>query len=154
MSDVGPDSDTALPEPENGIELGEIFSYEINVYKGIMYLTFKSANHETKKFTKNLIESDFTTYTDIPPQILTSASYKSRGRDGTERPKAYADEMQYFKQGAYNQTKAQIQDEDTDAGKQPETVNGKIEKQYANGCYTEVWFKKAAMGAGTKPMEE
>lgn len=154
MYDIGPDASTALPEPKNGIELGETFSYEVNVYKGIMYLTFKSANHETIKFEKNLSKSDFTTYADIPQQILTSQSMKSRGRDGTEHPNAYADEMQFFKQGAYNQTKAQVSDEGTDTSKGSETIKSIIEKQYANGCYTEVWFKEAILGDGTLPKDE
>ena len=154
MSDVGPDSDTALPEPTDGIELNETFSYEINVFNGVMYLTFTSANHETVKFTKSLSDSDFKTYADIPQQILNSKSLQSRGRDGVERANAYADEMQYFKQGAYNQTRAQVQDEDADTNNGSKTVDGIIEKQYANGCYTEVWFKNATLGAGTPPMDQ
>ena len=50
-------------------KIGEEFSYEINVYKGIMYLTFKSDNHETKTFTKNLILSGYTNKKDLPEQV-------------------------------------------------------------------------------------
>ena len=55
MSVVGDSPDSYPKEPENGIALGEEFSYEINVKEGIMYLTFTSEGHETKTFTKNLI---------------------------------------------------------------------------------------------------
>ncbi len=102
MSVVGSTPNSYPEEPKDGIELGEEFSYEINVYKGIMYLTFTSEGHETIKFTKNLLKSDFATKSDIPQQILTL--YASIDRDGVERENAYAGEIKYFKQGAYNQT--------------------------------------------------
>ncbi len=59
MSVIGKGKNDYPAEPEDGIELGEEFSYEVNVYKGIMYLTFKSEGHETKTFTKNLISSEY-----------------------------------------------------------------------------------------------
>lgn len=142
------DSPTTYPEePKNGIELGEEFSYEINVHEGIMYLTFTREDQEPVKFTKNLLKSEFATTSDIPQQIINL--FVPIGRDGVERENAYAGEMQYFKQGAYNQTN----------GKSPETnkvwstgadiYNGDIAKQYENGDYTEVWFKEATVGEGT-----
>ena len=109
FSVVGTSPTTYPAEPENGIALGEEFSYEINVHEGIMYLTFTSEGHETVKFTKNLLKSDFATPSDIPQQIVTL--FFPIGRDGVERENAYAGELQYFKQGAYNQTN----------GKAPET---------------------------------
>ena len=152
MSVIGSSSSLSPEEPKNGIELGEEFSYEINVYKGIMYLTFTSEGHETIKFTKNLAKSEFTTHSDIPQQVLTF--YAPRGRDGTERANAYAGEIQYFKQGAYNQTKAQAPVENIDSSTGSETVNSNIAKQYSNGCFTEVWFKEATVGSGTLPNKE
>ena len=47
FSVVGTAPDVYPAEPVNGIALDEEFSYEVNVYKGIMYLTFTSENHET-----------------------------------------------------------------------------------------------------------
>ena len=149
MSVVG-GSPTEYPaEPKDGIELSEEFSYEINVYKGIMYLTFKSEGHETKTFTKNLLKSDYPTKADIPAQ--TQKLFFPIGQDGVERATAYAGELNYFKQGAYNQTN----------GKDPKTnmvwcsgadvYDGDIAKQYANGDYTEVWFKNATVGPGNAP---
>ncbi|WP_298237886.1 polysaccharide lyase family 7 protein [uncultured Algibacter sp.] len=138
-------SPTEYPkEPEDGIALGEEFSYEVNVYKGIMYLTFISKGHETIKFAKNLLKSDFAKKSDIPQQVL--ATYAKRGRDGLERKNAYAGELQFFKQGAYNQANGK--------STKSETYNGDIEKQYANGSYAEVWFKAATLSEGTQITRE
>lgn len=152
MSVVG-SSPTSYPEePKDGIELGEEFSYEINVYDGIMYLTFTSEGHETKTFTKNLLKSDFSKKSDIPQQILTL--YAAIGRDGVERENAYAGELQNFKQGAYNQTNGKNPEDNIVWSTGSETYNGDIAKQYANGCYTEVWFKEATVGPGTMPTKK
>ncbi|MBX2845566.1 MAG: polysaccharide lyase family 7 protein [Saprospiraceae bacterium] len=149
MSEVGANSTDYPEEPVDGIELGETFSYEINVHEGIMYLTFTSEGHETKTFTKNLIQSEYTTDADIPEQ--TRNLFVPIGQDGVERENAYAGELNYFKQGAYNQTN----------GKDPETnwvwcagadtYGGDIAKQYENGAYTEVWFKSATVGPSSAP---
>jgi hypothetical protein len=152
MSVVGSGSDSYPEEPKDGIELGEEFSYEINVYKGIMYLTFSSKGHETVKFTKNLLKSDFAKKSDIPQQIWSL--YASIGRDGIERENAYAGEIQYFKQGAYNQTNGKDPNKNIVWSTGSETYNGDIAKQYANGCYAEVWFKEATVGLGVAPSKE
>ncbi|MDO6596557.1 polysaccharide lyase family 7 protein [Oceanihabitans sp. 2_MG-2023] len=140
FSVVGKDASTAPEEPKDGIELGEEFSYEVNVYKGVMYLTFSSKGHKTITFTKNLLKSDFSTKEDIPQQIIDV--YASRRTVNVEREIAYAGEINYFKQGAYNQANSKTGSK---------TFDGNIEKQYANGAYTEVWFKKATVGKGTAP---
>lgn len=152
MSVVGTDATTYPEEPKNGIELGEEFSYEINVYEGIMYLTFTSEGHETIKFTKNLLKSEFSNDADIPQQIRSL--YASIGRDGIERKNAYAGEIQYFKQGAYNQTNGKNPADNIVWSTGSETYGGDIAKQYANGCYAEVWFKNATVGPGTNPNKE
>ncbi|WP_411831126.1 polysaccharide lyase family 7 protein [Mariniflexile sp. AS56] len=149
MSVIGSSSTSFPEEPKDGIELGEEFSYEVNVHKGIMYLTFTSEGHETLKFTKNLLESEFETYSKIPQQILTL--YASIGRDGVERKNAYAGEIQYFKLGAYNQTNGKSPEENIVWSTGSETYGGDIAKQYANGSYAEVWFKEVTLGAGTLP---
>jgi len=147
MSVVGSTSTSYPEEPKDGVELGEEFFYEINVFKGVMYLTFKSKGHETKTFTKNLLKSDFAKKSDIPQQILTL--YAAIGRDGIERENAYAGELQTFMQGAYNQTNGKNPEDNIVWYTGSETYNGDIAKQYANGCYTEVWFREATIGAGT-----
>ncbi|MBC2844126.1 polysaccharide lyase family 7 protein [Winogradskyella flava] len=142
FSVVGSNPTDYPKEPENGIELGEEFSYEVNVYKGIMYLTFTSKNHKTIKFTKSLIQSEFATKADIPEQVLKVYANREKG-GGVEREMAYAGELNYFKQGAYNQANAK--------STKSEVYGGDIKKQYAYGSYAEVWFKEGNLGPGTPP---
>ena len=141
FSVVGTSPITYPDEPEDGIALGEEFSYEVNVNKGIMYLTFTSENHETIKFTKSLLKSDFAKKSDIPQQVLNI--YSSKRTVSAEREIAYAGEIQYFKQGAYNQANGKTT--------KSEIYGGDIAKQYANGSYAEVWFKDGTVGEGTEP---
>ena len=94
FSVVGASPTSHPEEPENGIELGEAFSYEINVHEGIMYLTFISEGHEPVEFSKSLLKSDFASAADIPQQIVSL--FVPIGRDGVERENAYAGEMQQF----------------------------------------------------------
>lgn len=139
-------SPTEYPkEPKEGIELGEEFSYEVNVYKGIMYLTFTSKNHKTVRFTKSLIQSEFATKAAIPAQVLKVYANREKG-GGVEREEAYAGEINYFKQGCYNQANPK--------STQSETYGGNIAKQYANGSYAEVWFREASVGAGIDPSKK
>ena len=140
FSVVGKTSTQYPVEPESGIELGEEFSYEVNVYKGIMYLTFKSKNNKTVKFTKSLIKSDFSTRDAIPAQVLNLYANSEKG-GGVEREIAYADELNYFKQGAYNQANVK--------STKSEIYGGDITKQYAKGSYAEVWFREASLGVST-----
>lgn len=149
MSVIGASADTYPEEPEDGIELGEVFSYEINVHQGIMYLTFTSEGHETVKFEKNLLKSDFATRANIPQQILTL--YAPIDRDGVERESAYAGELQYFKQGAYNQTNGKSPEDNIVWSTGADIYDGDIAQQYAHGCYAEVWFKDATVGPGSLP---
>ena len=142
FSVVGSNSTDYPNEPEDGIALGEEFSYEVNVYKGIMYLTFTSKNHKTVQFTKSLIQSEFATKEDIPDQVKKVYANREKG-GGVEREMAYAGEINYFKQGAYNQANGK--------STKSETYGGDIVKQYANGSYAEVWFKEANLSVGTAP---
>ncbi|WP_366523565.1 polysaccharide lyase family 7 protein [uncultured Kordia sp.] len=147
MSVIGKTKEDFPAEPEDGIELGEEFSYEVNVYKGIMYLTFTSEGHETKTFTKNLIKSEYVNKSDLPTQV--KKLFVPIGQDGTERATAYSGELNYFKQGAYNQTNGKSPKKSMVWCAGAETYGGDIAKQYENGCYTEVWFREATIGLGT-----
>jgi len=149
MSVVGTSPNTYPKEPADGIKLGEEFSYVINVYKGIMYLTFKSPGHPTKTFTKSIIDSDFKAYADIPKQTVDL--FVPIGRDGTEKPEAYAGELQYFKQGAYNQTNGKDPESNMLWSTGSDIFDGNIQKQYENGSYTEVWFRESSTGPGVPP---
>lgn len=146
MSVIGKAKDAPPAEPIDGIELGEEFSYEVNVYDGIMYLTFKSDGHETRIFTKNLISSEYLKKSAIPTQ--TQELFVPIGQDGTERATAYSGELGYFKQGAYNQTNGKTYETNKVWSAGAETYGGDIAKQYENGCYTEVWFREATVGPG------
>ena len=149
MSVIGASKNDYPAEPADGIELGEEFSYEVNVYKGIMYLTFKSDGHETKTFTKNLIASEYIKKSDLPDQV--KKLFVPIGQDGTERAIAYSGELNYFKQGAYNQTNGKTPETNMVWCPGAETYGGDIAKQYENGCYTEVWFREATVGPGKSP---
>lgn len=151
MSYVSDTPDSYPSEPKEGIALGEEFRYEINVYEGMMHLSFSSEGHPTKTFIKNLLKSDFDTSQKTPQQVLRL--YKGLGRDGVERPEAYTGEMQYFKQGAYNQVNGKDPEKNLVWNGGAEAYGGDIAKQYANGCYTEVWFKEATVGPGIPPQE-
>ena len=149
FSTVGTSPTSYPEEPKNGIEFGEEFSYEVNVHQGIMYLTFTSEGHETKKFTKNLLATDFATASDLPQQV--KKLFVPIGQYGVERKNAYAGEKQYFKQGAYNQTNGKDPAKNMVWCTGADTYDGDIAKQYANGDYTEVWFREATVGEGTLP---
>ena len=149
MSVIGKTKEGFPAEPADGIELGEEFSYEVNVYKGIMYLTFSSPGHPTKTFTKNLIKSDYATKADMPAQV--KKLFVPIGQDGVERPMAYKGEKGYFKQGAYNQTNGKDPSKNMVWCAGAETYGGDIAKQYENGCYTEVWFRDCTVGPGKAP---
>lgn len=149
MATVGSEPNDYPAEPKDGIALGEEFFYEINVHKGIMYLTFKSEGHETKTFTKNLLKSEYTTAADMPAQ--TKKLFVPVGQDGVERPTAYAGELNYFKQGAYNQTNGKDPKKNMVWCSGAEIYGGDIQKQYDNGAYTEVWFRDCTVGPGTMP---
>ncbi len=149
FSVVGTEPADFPPEPSDGIELGEEFYYEINVHEGIMYLTFKSEGHPTRTFTKNLIQSEYTSKEDLPEQ--TKNLFVPIGQDGVERPQAYAGELNYFKQGAYNQTNGKSPESNMVWCAGAETYEGDIAKQYANGSYAEVWFKDASVGESSNP---
>ena len=149
FSVVGDAPDSYPTEPADGIKLGEEFSYEINVYKGIMYVTFTSPGHETKTFTKSLIETEYATKADIPEQVLRL--FGPLGQDGVEKPECYTGSQMYFKQGVYNQTNGKAPETNMVWSTGAEVYGGDITKQYANGSYSEVWFKDATVGLGVAP---
>jgi len=147
FSVVGDSENTYPDEPKDGIALNEEFTYEVEVKEGIMYLKFTSEGLETKTFTKNLIESEYTTTTDIPEQ--TQKLFVPIGQDGVERYVAYAGEGCFFKLGAYNQTNGKSPEVNRNWCSGAETYDGDVQKQYETGNYAEVWFK-----AGTISVSE
>ncbi len=143
FSVVGREANTSPEEPKDGIALGEELSYEIEVKDGIMTLKFISEGHETKTFTKNLIESEYTTTADIPEQ--TQKLFVPIGQDGVERKNGYTGEGLFFKLGAYNQTNGKSPEVNKNWCSGAETHGGDIKKQYEDGNYAEVWFKTGSI---------
>ena len=141
FSVVGTDEATYPEEPKEGITLGEEFSYQVEVKEGVMYLTFSSEGHETKTFTKNLIDSEFKTIEDVPTQV--KELFFPIGQDGVEQENAYTDQGLFFKLGSYNQTNGKSPQVNRVWCSGAETHGGDLQKQYADGNYAEVWFKTA-----------
>jgi len=83
----------------------------------------------------------------MPQQIKTL--YAAIRRDGVERENAYAGELQFFKQGAYNQTNGKNPEDNIVWSTGSAVYDGDIKQQYANGSYTEVWFSAGSLGPGT-----
>jgi len=135
------DSENSYPaEPVDGIAIGEELSYTIEVKDGVMELTFKSEGHETKTFSKNLIDSEYALAANMPVQ--TQKLFVPIGQDGVEREKAYAGEGLFFKLGCYNQTNGKSPEVNKNWCSGAETHGGDIAMQYENGNYAEVWFRK------------
>jgi len=151
MSKTGTGPDSYPNEPVDGIELGEEFSYEVNVYNGVMYLKFECDGHETITFEKDLLNSEFTTELEIPEQIVELYDELPDRRIGVERAGGYEEELQYFKLGAYNQTNGKDPSTNMVWSTGSSTYGGDILQQYANGCYAEVWFKETSTGPGVSP---
>lgn len=143
FSVIGPDKNTFPPEPEDGIQIGEELSYEIDVKDGIMTVTFMSEGHETKKFTKNIVKSEYTKKSDMPEQVRKL--FVPIGQDGVERATAYAGEGLFFKQGSYNQTNGKPKSLNAVWCAGAETHGGDLKKQYETGNYSEVWFRKSVV---------
>jgi len=148
FSVVGTGESTYPPEPKEGIELGEEFSYEVEVKDGIMSLKFMSEGHPTKTFTKNLVKSEYATKADMPKQVRDL--FVPIGQDGVERAKAYTGEGLFFKQGCYNQTNGKLPEVNKVWCSGAETHGGDLQKQYADGNYAEVWFKAASIEISDK----
>jgi hypothetical protein len=138
FSVVGTSANTVPEEPREGIEIGESFRYTIIVKNGEMKLIFESENHPTKIFTKNLIQSDYTTDSSIHSQ--TKELFFPLGQDGLERNNAYLNEGLFFKIGAYNQTNGKPYASNPNWCSDAETHQGDLSRQYSTGNYTEVWF--------------
>ena len=138
FSVVGTSPNTVPEEPLEGIEIGESFRYTIIVKNGEMKLIFESENHPTKIFTKNLIQSDYTTGSSIHSQ--TKELFFPLGQDGLERNDAYLNEGLFFKIGAYNQTNGKPYASNPNWCSDAETHQGDLSRQYSTGNYTEVWF--------------
>ena len=111
---------------ESGIELGEDFSYEINVHKNTMHLTFHNERLGTVKHSLSLV----------------------RGVDEKDNPYSYGGDSLYFKAGIYNQCSTRTGSSMWYAGC-PGT--GDWEKDKADGNYAQASFSRLVVGPSTPP---
>jgi len=115
---------------DNGIALGEEFSYTINVYKNTMYLTFETAKHGTVRFSKSLARN-----VDVNGKI-----------DPDDNRHSYGGDSLYFKAGIYNQCSTKNQPGVWYAACAG-TGDWAIDK--ANGDYAQATFSRLVVGPST-----
>ncbi|MCU4674012.1 polysaccharide lyase family 7 protein [Catenovulum sp. 2E275] len=117
---------------QQGIALGEAFSYEINVYENIMHLTFSAKGKPTVKY-----EIDLSNNIDAYGNV-----------DELDNPYGYTGDWHYFKAGAYNQCSSK----DAPGGWYTACLGtGDWETDKQNGDYTQVTFNQLTLSQATKP---
>ncbi len=122
--------DNAEDPKENGIALGEDFSYTVNVYKNTMHLIFETANKETKQFKINLANNR-----DAFGQI-----------DEDDNLYSYGGDHLYFKAGVYNQCSPRGGEGFWYVGCDG---TGVWETDKANGDYVQATFSRLVVGDAT-----
>lgn len=117
---------------EAGIALGDEFSYEVNVYENIMYLTFSAPGKETIKYEINLADN-------VDPYGKV---------DEKDSPNGYTEDFMYYKAGAYDQCSTKDAEGIWYAAC-PGTGDWETDKK--NGDYVSVGFSKLTLSEATKP---
>ena len=117
----------------NGIALGELFNYNINVHDNTMYLTFRTTDPtQTVRY-----EIDLSNNVDAYGEV-----------DEKDNPRGYSGDALYFKAGAYNQ--CSVRDE-------PEmwypacAGTGDWATDEANGDYASVAFRRILLSGPVDP---
>lgn len=116
----------------SGIALNEEFSYTINVFENIMYLTFTSENQSTVNY-----EIDLSNNVDAYGKV-----------DEKDNPKGYSGDQLYFKAGVYNQCSTKDQ-EGFWYTACPGSGEWAIDK--ANGDYAQSTFSSIVLSKGEAP---
>lgn len=117
---------------EQGIALNEAFSYEVNVYENIMYLTFTNTRHGTVNYEINLV-NNVDAYGEI---------------DEFDHANGYAGDAIYFKAGAYNQCSIK----DDPSFRYPACLGtGDWATDKANGDYAQVTFMRLETDSAKTP---
>jgi len=119
----GKPRENAADPGEQGIALGEDFSYTINIYKDTMFLTFESPRLGTQHFKINLADN-------------VDANGKV---DEKDNPQGYIRSGNYFKAGVYNQCRAAAKKNERQS-RCPGTGDWAIDKP--NGDYAQVSFSR------------
>lgn len=117
---------------DTGIELGEVFSYQVNVHENTLYLTFQADNHPEVNYSINLA-NNVDAYGNI---------------DSKDLPLGYSGDYHYFKAGAYNQCSTSTIDGFWYAGC---AGTGDWDTDKANGDYAQVTFLSLTQGAALSP---
>ena len=108
---------------ENGVALGEKFSYTVNVHEDTMYLTFESDRLGTVRHKINLSDN-----VDANGVV-----------DAMDHPNGYTGDYLYFKAGSYNQCSTK----DAPTFRYPACPGtGDLEKDLADGNYSQVTFSR------------
>jgi poly(beta-D-mannuronate) lyase len=112
---------------EDGIRLGQVFNYNVNVHENTMYLTFRTRD---------------------PAQTRTFEIDLSTGVDDKDNPHGYAGDSFYFKAGAYNQCSTS----DASSFRYPACGGtGDWELDKAAGDYASVAFGRIEMTRSAEP---
>ena len=113
---------------ENGIALGEEFSYSINVHENTMYVRFESERRGVQAYEVGLV----------------------RGVDELDNPYSYGGDSLYFKAGIYNQCSTRTGEGFWYAGCAG-TGDWAVDK--ANGDYAQASFSRLVVGSSRPPEE-
>lgn len=111
---------------DNGIALGDEFSYEINVHENTMQLTFTAAGKPTVNYSIDL-SNNVNAYGEV---------------DEKDHPRGYTGDWLYFKAGAYNQCSTKDAPGIWYAGC---LGTGDWQTDKRNGDYTQVTFSKLTL---------
>ena len=118
---------------DDGIALGQLFNYNINVHRNIMYLTFRTTD-----------ASRTVTY-----EVDLSNNVDPNGNvDEKDNPKGYTGDAMYFKAGAYNQCSTK---DDPAMWYTACAGTGDWETDKANGDYASVAFRRIQLSGAVKP---
>lgn len=118
---------------EDGIALGELFNYNINVHGNIMYLTFRTKDPErTVKYQVDL-SNNVDPYGNV---------------DEKDHPQGYSGDAMYFKAGAYNQCSTR---DDPSFWYPACHGTGDWATDQANGDYVSVAFGRILLSRSVEP---
>ena len=128
----GTDWDDDTDPGSKGIALGEAFSYTVNVYGDIMYLTFESEKQGTVRHQINLADN-------------IDANGKA---DSLDHKRGYAGDMMYFKAGAYNQCSSK----DAPTFRYPACPGtGDLARDIKDGNYAQATFSRLVVSEAMPP---
>ena len=118
---------------EEGIALGQLFNYNVNVHGNVMYLTFRTANPEQM----------------VTHKIDLSNNVDAHGNvDEMDNPNGYSGDALYFKAGAYNQCSVK----DDPSFRYPACAGtGDWTTDKANGDYVSVAFRRIQLTRSVDP---